>query len=152
MYIERLQHTEIPDASFLIANSFTSNEPLTRYLKVDCNSFQDWCFKIIDASIGDDMANYYPAELKLRKSLHIHLAATKNGHERKNVCFVLLSCLLRAAKDQDYEYAIAELTSSGTQHICLNKLNFQSLYNLDYKTDSRFPNLEGKCVLGFKKL
>lgn len=192
MYIDKLRHSEITDASFVIANSFTLNEPLTRYLKLNSNSFQEWCHKIIDASIGDNMCfvakindeivgciiakslnnsiipefpdakpiieffngmeNYYPVELKSSKSLHIHLAATKHGHERKNICFKLLSCLLRAAKDQDYEYAIAELTSSGTQHICLDKLNFQSLYNLDYKTDSRFPNLEGKCVLGLKKL
>ncbi len=190
MVIEKLQYEDIQIAASLIADSFTLNEPMTSYLKINSLSFKIWCEKIINTSIHDDICFvakendkivgcviaeniqntiipnskdiqpiidllhelecFYPNSKN--KTCHIYLVATRIGYERKNICHNLLNHLHTELEKQNYKHVIAELTSPGTQHICLNKLNFEILYCLDYKTHYAFQNLDGKCILAMKNL
>jgi hypothetical protein len=98
----------------------------------------------------DVLSTYYPKNTTLQKTLHLHMVATKIGYEGNNICFTMIQELIKKATEQQYKYIITELTSKGTQHICLNKLNFKSLYELQYKNFKPFKDLDGKCILSIK--
>jgi hypothetical protein len=105
---------------------------------------------IVDLLEG--LFQYYTDEIKLEKTLHLYMVATKIGYEGNNICFTMIQALIKEGIEQKYKYIITELTSKGTQHICINKLNFKPLYELHYKNLEPFKDLDGKCILGIKKI
>jgi len=99
-----------------------------------------------------EISGFYPIEIDTNNTVHLSMVATKLGYEGNNICFFLIQELIKKATEINYEYIITELTSQETQHICLNKLGFKSQYEVDYKVYEAFKNLDGKCVLGVKKI
>lgn len=93
---------------------------------------------------------FYPT--KNNKTCHIYLAATRIGYEKQNICFNLMNSLLIELEKQNYKQVVAELTSPGTQHICINKFDFEILFKLEYKTQHAFKDLEGNCILAIKNI
>lgn len=193
MYIDKLCFEDIHEVSFLIAEAFVRNEPLTKHLAIPLEVFQQWCREVIIDSIKDNMcfvardqnnvitgcviaedivnttspdccqlrpiltlldnvAEQYPEVIMQCKTLHLYLAATKTGYEGQRICNKLIEYLLHEAKTNKYEYVVSELTSKGTQHICIEKLQFQNIHCIQYKDIQGFKNLTGECILAVKTL
>jgi predicted GNAT family acetyltransferase len=100
----------------------------------------------------DNVAEQYPDSIINSKTLHLYLAATKLGYEGHGICYKLTQHLIQEAKKNNYNYVVSELTSKGTQHICINKLDFQNIYCCQYTDFEGFENLHGECILAVKSL
>jgi predicted GNAT family acetyltransferase len=100
----------------------------------------------------DDVAEKYPQSIIKSKTLHLYIAATKLGYEGQGICYKLTQHLIDKAKKSNYNYVVSELTSKGTQHICINKLEFENIYCCQYTDYQDFENLPGECILAIRSL
>ncbi len=99
-----------------------------------------------------DISRFYPIEIDTNNTVHLSMVATKLGYEGNSICYFLIQEFIKKATEINYEYIITELTSKGTQHICLNKVGFKSQYEVEYKVYETFKSVDGKCVLAVKKI
>lgn len=99
-----------------------------------------------------EISGFYPRQIDTNNTVHLSMVATKLGYEGNSICYHLIQELIKKATEMNYEFIITELTSKGTQYICLNKLGFKSQYQVEYKVCEPFKSLDGKCILGVKKI
>jgi hypothetical protein len=95
-----------------------------------------------------DVTYYIPNE-----TAYIHIAAIDPTYSKAGLCTKLISHVIERSKTLNYKWIMSELTSPGTQHIMLNKLNFQGISVTDYhKYGQGFEGCEGKTILALKNI
>jgi ribosomal protein S18 acetylase RimI-like enzyme len=95
-----------------------------------------------------DVTYYIPDE-----TAYIHIAAIDSSYSKAGLCTQLISHVIERAKIMNYKWIMSELTSPGTQHIMLDKLNFQEISVIDYNDYGQgFEGCQGKTVLALKNI
>lgn len=87
------------------------------------------------------------------QTAYIHIAATNPNYSKAGLCTQMLSRVIEKVKLMNYKWIMSELTSPGTQHIMLNKFDFQKVFVIDYNEYGQgFEGCEGKTVLALKNI
>jgi hypothetical protein len=87
------------------------------------------------------------------ETVYIHIAAINPLYSKKGLCTTLLTHCIEKAKKKGYKWMMSELTSPGTQHIMINKLNFKPVIDVNYNDyGNGFKNCKGKTVLAILEI